>query len=142
MTRDARQHPRFQVDLNVAVSIDERRIAARTRDLSRSGLCLIAEAAIPLDTVIGIELVLAFSAGGISEPLRLSGRAVWCTSLFGAYQVGVKFVPVGDGRERHLDMFIGLLDGSLGPAADPGGAGSDADESTDRRIDPDDPFQP
>jgi hypothetical protein len=135
--KDARQFPRFAVDLQVTVSIGERRLSARTRDVSRSGLCLVSREEIPLDTEIQVELVLAFATGGFSEPLGVLGRVVWCTGLFGAYQIGVMFVQVDAERSRHLDMFIGLIDGSLSP-----GQPLDDDEVTDKPLDPDDPFQP
>jgi c-di-GMP-binding flagellar brake protein YcgR len=134
--KDARQAPRFTVDLHVSVSIDDRQLTARTRDISRTGICLISERDIPLDTELQIELVLAFATGGLSEPLAIFGRAVWCTRLYDAFQVGVKFVQVDAERARHLDMFIGLMDGSLA-AEQP----LDDDEETDKRSDPDDPFQ-
>jgi hypothetical protein len=137
LIKELRQHPRFPVDLQVAVSLGEQRLAARTRDISRSGLCLVSQRAIPLDTAIRVEMVLAFANGGYSESLNFAGRVVWCTSLFGSYQLGVIFMGVERERARHLDMFIGLLDGSLAPGEIDGD-----DEDTDRPIDPDDPFSP
>ena len=38
-----REHPRFNVDIQVAVSVADAKFAARTRDMSRAGLCLIGE---------------------------------------------------------------------------------------------------
>jgi len=137
VVKDARQFPRFAVDLKVAVSAGSKRLQARTRDISRSGICLISQHAIPLETVIQVQLVLAFDAGGLSEPLAVAGRVVWCTGLFGAFQLGVMFVSVDAERERHLEMFIGLLDGTLNH-----GRPLDDDEDTDRPFDPDDPFRP
>jgi hypothetical protein len=71
----------------------------------------------------------------MSEPLALLGRVAWCTSLFGAYQIGVKFVKVDEEQTRYLDMFTGFLDGTLAPGPlfpDDEEAGSDTDR--------DDPF--
>ena len=65
---------------------------ARTRDISRSGLCLISLEPIARDTEIAVELVLTFGAGGISEPLNMLGRVAWCTALFGAYLIAVLLV--------------------------------------------------
>jgi hypothetical protein len=137
VVKDARQFPRFAVDLKVAVSAGPKRLQARTRDISRSGICLVSQQAIPLETVIQVQLVLTFDAGGLSEPLIVAGRVVWCTGLFGAFQIGVMFVCVDAERERHLEMFIGLLDGTLNH-----GRPLDDDEDTDRPSDPDDPFRP
>jgi hypothetical protein len=102
--------------------------------MSRAGLCLIAEQPIAADTEISLELVLTFGEAGTSEPLKMIGRVAWCTALFGAFQIGVKFVKVDDDRARYLDMFVGFLDGTLAP----GDVFSGEEESL--AADPDDPF--
>jgi hypothetical protein len=130
-----RQHQRFNVDIKVAVSVASVQFDARTRDMSRAGVCLVAVQPIPRETEIGLELVLTFGDTGTSEPLTVVGRVAWCTALFGAYQIGVKFVKVDDDTARYLDMFVGFLDGTLAP----GGMASD-DEELRRGVDPDDPF--
>jgi hypothetical protein len=58
----------------------------------------------------------------------------WCTSLFGAFQIGIKFINVDDDRARYLDMFVGFLDGTLAP----GPIGTDEEEAR-RAGDPDRP---
>ena len=130
-----REHPRFNVDIQVAVSVADEKFAARTRDMSRAGLCLIGEQPIPADTEISLELVLTFGEAGTSEPLKMIGRVAWCTAMFGAYQIGVKFVKLDDDRARYLDMFLGFLDGTLAPD---GGTFSGEEEAL--AADPDDPF--
>jgi hypothetical protein len=132
--KDSRQAPRYPVDLQVTVSARDRQLSARTRDLSRTGLCLVMNHQIPLEARIQIRLVLTFAAGGYSEPLLLTGRVVWCTALFGAFQIGVMFVDLDRERARHLQMLVAILDGSPADPAD--------EEDTDRHGDPDDPFRP
>jgi hypothetical protein len=129
-----REHPRFNVDIQVGVAVAEEKFAARTRDMSRAGLCLIAEQPIPVETEISLELVLTFGDEGASEPLKMVGRVAWCTALFGSYQIGVKFVKVDEDRARYLNMFVGFLDGTLAP----GDAFSNEEEALG--ADPDDPF--
>jgi hypothetical protein len=129
-----REHPRFSVDIRVGVSVAKATFDARTRDISRAGLCLVAVQPIPRETEIGLELVLTFGSDATSEPLQLIGQVAWCTALFGAYQIGVKFVKVDDEQKRYLDMFLGFLDGTLA-------AGELFPEEEDARaVDPDDPF--
>ena len=129
-----REHPRFNVDIQVAVTVADVKFDARTRDMSRAGVCLIADQPIPADTEISLELVLTFGEQGTSEPLKVFGRVAWCTALFGAYQIGVKFVKVDDDLARYLDMFVGFLDGTLAPDGDTfspeeeGAAEPDADD--------------
>jgi len=136
-----RQHRRFAVDVQAAVAIGERQVSARTRDISRSGLCLVSLEEIPRDTEIAIELVLTFGEDGMSEPLQVIGEVVWCTALFGAYQIGVKFVNMDDEQLRYLSMFIGFLDGSLTPGEHDGSHDGSEDVSIDGPADPDDPFR-
>lgn len=136
ITASRRQHPRFNVDIQVSVMVADAQWAARTRDISRSGLCLVSLSPIARDTAIAVELVLTFGEGGLSEPLNVLGKVVWCTSLFGAYQVGIKFVGIDTEQARYLNMFIGFLDGSISA----GDLFFDEDEPTDRPGDPDDPF--
>jgi len=134
-----RQHQRYNVDVQVAVLVANERFEARTRDMSRAGLCLVATQPIPRETEVSLEVVLTFGDDGVSEPLRIGGRVAWCTALFGAYQIGVKFVKVDDERTKYLDMFVGFLDGTLAP----GGMFGESEEighPTPRLADPDDPF--
>jgi hypothetical protein len=135
-TASRRLHPRFNVDVEVSVSADDAKVVAHTRDISRSGLCLISTQELAREKEIGIELVLKFGEGGFSEPLNVVGRVVWCTKLFGQYQIGVMFVKVDDEQARNLHMFIGFLDGSLNAGELFGGD----EETTDKPSDPDDPF--
>jgi c-di-GMP-binding flagellar brake protein YcgR len=127
-----RQHPRFNVDIQVSVTVANEQFAARTRDISRAGVCLVAMKALERDAEISLDLVLTFGTEGMSEPLALMGRVAWCTALFGAYQIGVKFVKVDEERARYLEMFVGFLDGTLAPGPFNG-------EDEEAREDSDDP---
>jgi hypothetical protein len=137
ITASRRQHPRFHVDIKVAVTSDNQQVEARTRDVSRSGLCLVSTVELAREKEIGIELVLTFGQGGLSEPLHIVGRVVWCTKMFGHYQIGVMFVKVDPEQTRNLEMFIGFLDGSLNA----GELFPGDEETTDKPNDPDDPFE-
>jgi hypothetical protein len=130
-----RQHPRYNVDLRVSVTVASGRLQARTRDMSRAGLCLVAVQPIGREAEIKLELVLTFGSDGMSEPLVLVGRVAWCTPLFGAYQIGVKFVKIDQEQSRYLEMFMAFLDGTLVP----GPMGAEDDEG-DAAADRDDPF--
>jgi hypothetical protein len=131
-----RLHPRFAVDIQVSVSADKKSVSAHTRDISRSGVCLVSTQALPREKEIGLELVLKFGEGGLSEPLQMRGKVVWCTAIFGHHQIGVKFLDTDREQLRNLDMFLGFLDGSLSAEELFGGE----EEKTDAANDPDDPF--
>lgn len=132
-----RRDPRFAVDIDAQVTAGDLTLQARSRDISRSGLCLITGEALSPGTEINVSLVLSFGDNAFSEPLSMGARVVWCTPLFGSFQVGAMFTHrEGDEEMRFLDMFIRYLDGT---GSRPGVAslGEEDDEE-----DIDDPFRP
>jgi hypothetical protein len=151
-SEDLRRYPRVNVDVQANVqTVDGRTLIARTRDLSRSGICLITTDALASSEKLRIELVLLLGSGSSSEPLPLRARVVWCTAIAGAFQIGAMFDALTSKESAFLDMFLRYLDGSILPAGaemdivvteegddDPDGEG-DAPNSPDVK---DDPFKP
>jgi hypothetical protein len=139
--KDTRRHRRFNVDVEAVVHASGgETFTARTRDLSHSGICLITTSAVPGNTWVVIELVLAFGDNAFSEPLRLDARVVWCTPIGASFQVGAMFSELTQEHADFLDMFLRYLDGSLAPR------GHESDEEDDREDTPppdvkDDPFR-
>lgn len=136
--REARREQRLATELSATVSVDGLALAVRTRDISRSGLCLISDARIAPETELTVKLVLTLGPTTTSEPLMLSGRAAWCTALFGKFQVGVKFVEVEGERRRFLDLFMRFLSGEIRPAGAPE---VEPDGPQETPGDKDDPFR-
>ena len=130
---------RYAVDVEASVRLpDSRVLKARTRDLSRNGICLVGNEALTVGAVVGIELVLSFGNNAYSEPLNLTSRVVWSTHLAGNYQVGAMFEDVSDQQDQFLEMFLHYLDGTLSPR----GMGEDEDAFADPgHPDEDDPFR-
>ena len=127
---ELRRHPRFQVDVQATVhASDGRKLSARTRDLSRSGICLIASEALRSGEILHVELVLLIGARSESEPLPLRARVVWCTAIAGAFQVGAMFDKLSRREQEFLVMFLRYLDGSILPA----GAEMESAEAPDER---------
>ena len=56
-----------------------KRIPARARDVSRTGVCLIIAEQTPAGSSVTVELVLSFGDQRFSAPLRLKTNVVWCT---------------------------------------------------------------
>jgi hypothetical protein len=109
-----RRDRRYVVDVDATIHLPEGgKLKARTRDVSRNGICLVATQAMPVGVVVNLELVLSFGNNSFSEPLNLSGRLVWCTNLAGSYQVGAMFEDVTDQQDQFLEMFLQYLDGTL-----------------------------
>jgi hypothetical protein len=116
-TDDLRRHPRVHVDVQANIrTSDGRKLVARTRDLSRSGMCIISNSALAAGEQLRIELVLLLGPSSTSEPLALSARVVWCTPISGAFQIGAKFDSLSRKEAAFLDMFMRYLDGSILPA--------------------------
>ena len=114
---NSRRHPRVQVDVQANVHTkDGRKLLARTRDLSRSGICFITTEVLPPGETLHIELVLLLGHRSTSEPLPLCARVVWCTVIAGAFQVGAMFDALSQKESSFLDMFMRYLDGSILPA--------------------------
>jgi hypothetical protein len=138
---DARRHPRFTVDVEATVIAGRgRRLTARTRDVSRTGICLITDESLSGSEPLQIELVLAFGDNAFSEPLNLGARVVWCTAIGGAYQVGAMFEDLTEQQDSYLDMFLQFLDGTLAPKGVAGGD-DDVDVTPPDPDDTDDPFK-
>ena len=115
--RDLRRYPRVHVDVQANVhTVDGRKLIARTRDLSRSGICIITTDALASGEKLRIELVLLLGSGSASEPLPLRARVVWCTAIASAHQIGAVFDGLTPKESAFLDMFLRYLDGSILPA--------------------------
>lgn len=142
-TTDMRRHPRFVVDVRARVSLRAgKRLDCRTRDVSRTGICLITETPMVAGEALRLDLVLAFGEDAFSEPLTLSARVVWCTPLSQSFQVGAMFDEITDEQDGYLEMFLQYLDGTLSPR---GGADRDDDDddgpAPPSPNDKDDPFR-
>jgi len=149
-TTNLRRHPRIQVDVQAnVVTKDGRKLLARTRDLSRSGICFITTEALPSGESLRIELVLLLGHSSSSEPLPLRARVVWCTVIAGAFQVGAMFEELSGRESKFLDMFMRYLDGSILPTGvemesvdvDEASSNSETDTAPASPDETDDPFR-
>ncbi len=105
-----RAHPRYALEIDAEVRIGERKIPARTRNISRGGLAISARHRLPIGAGVTISLALVFDEESMSEPLPLQGRVVWCSPIAeDAYQLGLMFVGVRSEERSYVDMFIRYL---------------------------------
>jgi hypothetical protein len=148
---DLRRHPRVHVDVAANVhTADGRKLTARTRDLSRSGICLVTSQALRSREQLRIELVLLLGPNTASEPLPLRARVVWCTPIAGAFQIGAMFDGISTKESSFLDMFMRYLDGTILPAgAEMEALSADGESAIEEEVtelapvdDKDDPFRP
>ncbi|MBK9033971.1 MAG: PilZ domain-containing protein [Myxococcales bacterium] len=121
-----RAFPRHAIDAEIALSSGGQVVArGRTRNLSRGGLCAVVGSDVSRGAVVDVAISLVFSADGVSEPLTLSARVVWCTGFTDAAQIGLSFLALDQTQAGYLDLFIRFL-----TEADP-----DQDESADSPFD-------
>jgi len=147
-SENTRRYPRFHIDVDASVhTADGRKLMARTRDLSRSGICLVTTGPLESREQLGIELVLLLGPSSTSEPLPLRARVVWCTAIAGAFQIGAMFDRLSTKEAAFLDMFLRYLDGSILPAGaemetvDEGEQRRDGKDGVSSPDKKDDPFQ-
>jgi PilZ domain len=138
---NSRRESRHSVAVNARLTVAGQIVVVRTRDISRSGICLISDSEIPREKEVGISLVLSLGKEATSEPLALTGMTAWCTPMFGKYQVGVRFVALNGDRRRYLDLFMRFIEGEVGPSASDGDSG-EIHTSKSPLEDKDDPFRP
>src|SRR5687767_3115809 len=100
MSDQRRKHPRYAIELDAAIVIDDRKLSGRTNNLSKGGFCMLADDALPLGTPCRAMLALVFSENQFSEHLELEATVVWSTPTAGRYQLGVKFAQV-DAQSRN-----------------------------------------
>lgn len=124
---EQRAHPRYAVEIDAEVRIGDELLPARTRDLSRGGLCFSTDRALPVGAPLDLSLALVFDEQTFSEPLALRARVVWCTPLGPSrFQIGTCFVGMTRQNRTFLDMFLRYLAEGLermGPATSGGEEG-------------------
>jgi Tfp pilus assembly protein PilZ len=127
---DQRVFPRFAVTLAVELETEDGTVhPGVSRNLSRGGVCLETEGAIPAGAEVVVRVTLVFDEDRASEPLDLPARVVWCTPFADAHQVGTQLRPLSSEQQSYLDMFLRYLEQQGAP-----------DEDADEDEDEDDPF--
>jgi hypothetical protein len=106
-----REHPRYAIGTEVTLRSRAGVIArGKTTNLSRGGLCADVDAEPARGQQVEVSIALIFSSEGVSEPLALPVRVVWCTGLGERFQVGLSFLPLSKDQAAFLDMFIRFLE--------------------------------
>lgn len=125
---DAREHPRYAHELDAEIRVGGQRIPARSRDVSRGGMCFVLDRALPLGREVVMNVALVFDEETLSEPLEVRARVVWCTPIGGRFQVGTAFVGLTAEHRTYLDMFLRYLKAGLARQAEERGGGNDDEE--------------
>ena len=105
-----RAHPRYALEIDAEIASGADRIPARTRNVSKGGLSIVAEQPLRVGEDVTVTIALVFDEQAMSEPLPLRGRVVWCTPLDDSrYQVGVTFVGLTGDQRLYVELFLRYL---------------------------------
>jgi len=109
VSRSGREYPRYAHEAAVTLYAPGLALTGRTRNMSRGGLSATLLPAIPIGTDVEIDVQLVFHDNRQSEPLRLSGRVVWCTPIDEDHQIGIQFRALDRQTAEYLTMFLRYL---------------------------------
>lgn len=117
---ERRRAPRIEERFQVAFrtlregTAEPKRTAARTLNLSASGLCLLTHDALRRDDHLAMELNLQ----GQPAPVMAVGRVVWCDrdEEAGGYRVGVCFTWLREEDRKALALIGEYVQSRLGSA--------------------------
>jgi PilZ domain-containing protein len=100
---ERRAHPRAKASLPVTIGAADRRIAARVRDLSRSGISFFAPTPFKEMTAVKVDLELP---GAKPTQVRADGAVVRCLKMDGEYEVAIFFTAIGDGDRDAIGRLV------------------------------------
>jgi hypothetical protein len=100
---------RFDVNVSAEVYTGEGVLAATTRNLSRTGVCLELEKGLPEGATVGVSLFL--TADGIEDPdveaLNVRAEVMWCTERDDrGFSAGARFDGLSADHNNALDHFL------------------------------------
>ena len=113
MTRIEQRHAaRFNVEVAAEVFTPKGVLAASTRNLSSTGVCLDISEALPEGSTVGVSLF--FTADGIedpdAEPLNVKATVIWCAQKDQqSYSAGANFQDLTTDNQTLLKDFLTAL---------------------------------
>ena len=109
---EQRLSARFNVEVAAEVYTPKAVLAASTRNLSATGVCLDLSSALQEGGVVGVSLF--FTSDGIedpdAEPLNVRAKIVWCAQKDSdSYSVGASFEGLTAENTVALNEFLSAL---------------------------------
>lgn len=108
--RAEREHPRYAHEAAITLRANGKIHEGKSSNVSRGGVCADMPAALAVGMVVDLAMQLVFDEDTTSEPLKLTARVAWCTTLDEAFQIGLSFVQLDAERSEYLTMFLRYLD--------------------------------
>jgi hypothetical protein len=114
---ERRQDPRLKVRCLVSYrqiqggKARPKTTAAKTINLSASGLCLLSPEPVIPDTHLALEVGLE----GEPSPVVAVGRVVWCDQDAESYRIGICFTWLREEDRKALDVIADFVESRLRP---------------------------
>ena len=107
-----RRDQRSEVELAAEVDARGEPLLAATRNLSKGGVCLDVERALPEGATLGVSLFLTLE--GIEqadhEALVLPAKVIWCTERDdGGFTAGMQFGTLSAAQASAVETFLRTL---------------------------------
>lgn len=113
-----RAYPRYAIDAAIEVRAGDVRALGRSRNISRGGLCVELDRALPVGGSVDLAIKLVFDDNAESEPLAVRGRVSWSTPMEPGHQIGLQFEALRPRDIAFLDMFLRYLEERLDDTID------------------------
>ncbi|MBN2050606.1 MAG: PilZ domain-containing protein [Spirochaetales bacterium] len=100
MSIEQRQHPRLPLD----VEVDYRgRAIARSRNISKEGICLISEEKPEEGKILNLQFFLP----GADQPIQAYARVMWVREASEHYyEFGLKYWEIDEADEKRLEAYF------------------------------------
>ena len=106
---ERRAHPRARVEFPITIEAKDRRVAARVRDVSRSGIAFLSKIPFPEMTVLRVDVAIP---GAAKPMIRADGAVVRCEKdasgggASGDYDVAIFFTAIGDDDREEIARYV------------------------------------
>jgi hypothetical protein len=105
---ERRAHPRAAAEMPVTIGHEDRRIAARVRDLSASGVRFLSPQPLAEMTAVRLDLELPGQPSGAAAPERIAaeGAIVRCVPAGKEHEVAVYFTSIPEDARAAIRRFV------------------------------------
>ncbi|HKE00445.1 MAG TPA: PilZ domain-containing protein [Planctomycetota bacterium] len=100
---ERRAHPRAKAEFPITIGAADRRVAARVRDLSRSGVAFSSPVAIAEMTKVACDLDLP---APVKRTVKVEGAVVRCAKAAAGFEVAVFFTTIADADRAAIGALV------------------------------------
>ncbi len=109
---EQRLSARFNIEVAAEVYTKKDVLAAGTRNLSATGVCLDLPSMLEEGSTVGVSLF--FTSDGIedpdADPVNLRAKVIWCAQKDNeSWSAGARFEEVNESQQQQLNTFLATL---------------------------------